>query len=240
MGRRIIQQRRGKGTSTFRAPSHRYLIDLSHRRIDEAEKTGAVMGRVVDIVHDSARTAPVLDVEFEGLERKFVLAMEGVKVGDTVAYGVNAGIIQGNTLPLGSIPEGTPLHNIENRVGDGGKFVRSSGTYGLLISHEGDRTTVQLPSGKIRAFDSRCRATVGIVAGGGRRDKPILKGGKMHHMLKPKAKYWPIVRKVRMNPVDHPHGGGGGGGAGKPTSMRRGTPPGRNVGLISPRRTGKR
>ncbi len=239
MARNIIVQRRGKGTTAFRAPSHRYLVDLVHHRLDEAERTGAVRGKVVDIVHDPARSAPVLDVEFEGGERGFVLAMEGVKVGDAVAYGVKAGIAQGNTLPLASIPEGTPVHNIENRVGDGGKFVRSSGTYGLLISREGNRSTVQMPSGKLKAFDARCRATIGIVAGGGRRDKPILKAGKMHHMLKPKAKYWPIVRKVAMNAVDHPHGGGAK-RPGGPTSKRRGTPPGRNVGLIAPRRTGRR
>jgi large subunit ribosomal protein L2 len=239
MGKRIILQRRGKGTSTFRAPSHRYLVDLRYRRIDEVEKNGVIRGKVVDILHDPARSAPLLDIEFEDGERRYALAMEGVKVGDTISYGTNAPVVQGNTLPLASIPEGTPIHNIEHRVGDGGKFIRSSGDYGLLISHDGKRTIVQLPSGELKTFDSQCRATIGIVAGGGRRDKPLLKAGKKYHALKHKAKYWPVVGKVNMNPVDHPHGGGSG-KPGKPTTMKRGTPPGRNVGLIAPRRTGKR
>ncbi|MEE9593805.1 MAG: 50S ribosomal protein L2 [Candidatus Hydrothermarchaeales archaeon] len=239
MGTPVIHQRRGKGSSTFRAPSHRYLVDLKHRSIDEKEEKETVKGKVVDIVHDPARTAPVLKVEFEDGEKKYVLAMEGVKVGDELSYGASSTLMQGNTLPLGSIPEGTPIHNIENRVGDGGKFIRSSGAYGLLISHDGRQSVVQMPSGGLKTINSRCRATIGIVAGGGRRDKPILKAGKAYHAQKPKAKYWPIVRKVRMNPVDHPHGGGSG-SPGKPTSMKRGTPPGRNVGLIAPRRTGKK
>ncbi len=239
MGRPVIHQRRGKGGSTFRAPSHRYLVDLKHRNVDEKEKEDTVKGKVVDIVHDPARTAPVLAVEFEDGEKKFVLAMEGAMVGDELSYGANSPLVQGSTLPISSIPEGTPIHNIENRLGDGGRFIKASGAYGIVISHDGRRSVVQLPSGALKTVDSRCRATIGIVAGGGRRDKPVLKAGKMHHKLKPKAKYWPIVRKVRMNPVDHPHGGGSR-KPGKPTSKKRGTPPGANVGLIAPRRTGRR
>ncbi len=239
MGKRLISQRRGKGTSVYKAPSHRYLDDVKHRRYDEEEKVGVVRGTVVDILIDPARSAPVVEVQFENEKKILVLAAEGVKVGDEISYGASAEMLQGNTLPLRSIPEGTPIYNVENRPGDGGRFVRASGTYGLLISHDVASAVVQLPSGELKSFDSRCRGTIGIVAGGGRRDKPILKAGKMWHILKPKAKYWPIVKKTNMNPVDHPHGGASG-SPGKPTSMRRGTPPGRNVGLIAPRRTGRK
>lgn len=239
MGKRITSQRRGKGTSVYKSRSHRYLCDLRHKRYDKAERESIASGVIQGIVHDPARTAPVLDVKFESGERTYLLGIEGVKVGDKISYGAKAELIAGNVLPLSNIPEGTPVHNIENQPGDGGKLIRASGTYGLVIAHEADKTVIQLPSGALKHIDSRCRAAIGIVAGGGRRDKPILKAGKMWHMLRPRAKYWPIVRKVRMNPVAHPHGGGSG-SPGGPTSKARGTPPGRNVGLIAPRRTGRR
>ncbi len=239
MGKRITSQRRGKGTSVYKAPSHRYKGEVAHRRYVAGEVAGAVKGKIMEMFRDPARSAPAMNVLYEDGEKDLLLAVEGVRVGDFVFHGAASEVIQGNTLPLSAIPEGTAVHNIERSPGDGGKFIRSAGGYGLLIAHEGKRTVVQLPSGELKSFDSRCRATVGIVAGGGHRDKPILKAGKNWHMLRRQAKYWPIVRKVRMNPVAHPHGGGSG-HPGKPTSMRRGTPPGRNVGLIAPRRTGRR
>ncbi len=239
MGKRITSQRRGKGTSVYKAPSHKYHGRVAYRRYDEEETKGVVRGEIMEMFRDPARSAPTTEILYEDGEKDLLLAVEGTKVGDVVSHGAESEVVQGNTLPLSSIPEGTPVHNLEQRPGDGGKFIRSAGGYGLLISHDRKRAVVQLPSGKLKSFDSRCRATIGIVAGGGRKDKPLLKGGKSWHVLRPRAKYWPIVRKVRMNPVAHPHGGGSG-HPGKPTSMRRGTPPGRNVGLIAPRRTGRR
>ncbi|MFH1774976.1 MAG: 50S ribosomal protein L2 [Methanobacteriota archaeon] len=239
MGKRITVQRRGKGTSVYKAPSHRYIGEAKYRVYDSREKEGVVKGRVLDIIPNPAASAPVVEVQFEDGEKKLLLASEGISVGNEIFCGSAAQVAQGNILPLSKIPEGTPIHNIENKPGDGGRFVRSSGAYGLLIAHEADKSVVQLPSGELKSIDSRCRATIGIVAGGGRRDKPILKAGKMWHMLKPKAKYWPIVRKVKMNPVAHPHGGGSG-HPGKPTCVSRSTPPGRKVGLIAARRTGRK
>jgi len=239
MGKRITSQRRGKGTSVYKAPSHKYLGEIKHGRYDEREKTGVRRGKVLDIIHDPARGAPVIEVKFEDGEKRLLLALEGVKVGDEISCGVAAEIAQGNTLPLSKIPEGTPIHNIENAPGDGGRLVRSSGTYALLITHDVGKSVVQLPSGELKSIDSRCRATIGIVAGGGRRDKPLLKAGKKWHILKSKAKYWPIVGKVKMSPKAHPHGGGSG-TPGKPTSVSRHAPPGKKVGLIAARRTGRK
>ncbi len=239
MGKRIISQRRGRGGSVFRAPSHRYRCDLKYRRYDEAEKQGVVRGKVVDILHDPGRTAPLLEVLFETGERRYMLAQEGVKVGDVVEEGAQAAVAVGNVLPLGRIPEGTPVCNIELHPGDGGRVVRSAGTYGLVVSHEGDSTVVQLPSGSFKTLSSECRAAIGVVAGGGRRDKPVMKAGKKYHMLRSKAKYWPVVRKVAMNPVDHPFGGGSR-SPGKPTTISRRMPPGKKVGQVAARRTGRR
>ncbi len=239
MGKRIIVQRRGRGTSVYKAPSHRYRGEVKYRNIDEKESTGVVRGNIIDIIQDPGRSAPVVKAEFEDGEKRLVLGIEGMQVGGEVSHGIDAEIKKGNTLPLFRIPEGTPVSNVEKLPGDGGKFIRASGSYGLVVSHEGDKAVLQMPSGELKTMHSMCRATVGIVAGGGRKDKPILKAGKMWHMQRPKAKYWPIVRKVAMNPVAHPHGGASG-SPGKPTSVSRNTPPGRKVGLIAPRRTGKR
>jgi large subunit ribosomal protein L2 len=146
----------------------------------------------------------------------------------------------GNIMPLSKIPEGTPVFNIEKNPGDGGKFVRSAGTYALLVAHDGVNSVLQLPSGSMKTINSNCRATIGIVGGGGRKEKPLLKAGKKHHSIRAKRRNWPRVRAVAMNVVNHPYGGGSKQSAGKPDSVSRNAPPGRKVGKIAPKRTGKR
>ncbi|GGJ13161.1 50S ribosomal protein L2 [Halobellus salinus] len=236
MGRRIQGQRRGRGTSTFRAPSHRYKSDLSHKK-DESDDT--VSGTVVDIEHDPARSAPVVAVEFDDGDRRLVLAPEGVAVGDSIQVGVSAEIKPGNTLPVAEIPEGVPVCNIERQPGDGGKFARASGTSAQIITHDRHVTAVKLPSGQTKRLNPECRATVGVVAGGGRTEKPFVKAGKKHHKMKSRGTKWPRVRGVAMNAVDHPFGGGGRQHPGQPKSVSRDAPPGRKVGDIASKRTGR-
>jgi len=236
MGRRIQGQRRGRGTSTFRAPSHRYKAELSHRK---TEDTDVLVGEVVDIEHDPARSAPVANVEFEDGDQRLVLASEGVAVGDTLEVGISASIEEGNTLPLGEIPEGVPICNVESQPGDGGKFARASGVNADLVTHERDAAVVQLPSGEVKRLSPDCRATIGVVAGGGRTDKPFVKAGNKHHKMKTRGGKWPIVRGVAMNAVDHPFGGGGRQHPGRPKSVSRNAPPGRKVGDIASKRTGR-
>ncbi|WP_435333482.1 50S ribosomal protein L2 [Haloarchaeobius sp. TZWWS8] len=236
MGRRIQGQRRGRGGPTFRAPSHRYKSDLKHKT---PEDTDVVSGTVVDIEHDPARSAPVVAVEFEDGDQRLVLAPEGITIGDELQVGVSAEIAPGNTLPLAEIPEGVPVCNIERQPGDGGKFARSSGTSADIITHDRKATVVQLPSGEMKRLDPQCRATVGVVAGGGRTEKPFVKAGKKYHKMKARGTKWPNVRGVAMNAVDHPFGGGGRQHPGRPKSVSRDAPPGRKVGDIASRRTGR-
>ena len=236
MGRRIQGQRRGRGTSTFRAPSHRYKSDLSHKK-DESDDT--VSGTVVDIEHDPARSAPVVAVEFDDGDQRLVLAPEGVAVGDTIQVGVSAEIKPGNTLPVAEIPEGVPVCNIERQPGDGGKFARASGTSAQIITHDRHVTAVKLHSGQTKRLNPECRATVGVVAGGGRTEKPFVKAGKKYHKMKSRGTKWPRVRGVAMNAVDHPFGGGGRQHPGQPKSVSRDAPPGRKVGDIASKRTGR-
>jgi large subunit ribosomal protein L2 len=236
MGRRIQGQRRGRGTSTFRAPSHRYKADLTHKKAEDAD---LVTGEVVDIEHDPARSAPVAHVAFDDGEQRLVLAPEGVGVGDDVEVGVSAAIEPGNTLPLGEIPEGVPVCNVESQPGDGGTFARATGVNATLLTHERDVAVVELPSGEVRRLAPDCRATVGVVAGGGRTEKPFVKAGNKYHKMKSRGTKWPRVRGVAMNAVDHPFGGGGRQHPGQPKSVSRDAPPGRKVGDIASKRTGR-
>jgi large subunit ribosomal protein L2 len=194
---------------------------------------------VVDILHDPGRGAPVARVRYANGEERLVLAPEGIKVGDKLTCGISAPVEPGNTLFLAEVPEGTLIHNIESQPGDGGRFVRSPGASATLIAHELGRATVQLPSGEIKEFDPRCRATIGVVSGGGHMDRPFVKAGKRHHAMLAKGKPYPKVRGVAMNVVNHPFGGRGK-HAGRPKTVARGASPGQKVGLISARRTGKR
>ena len=236
MGKRIRIQRRGKGTPTYRAKSFRRLGAVELPPTPE----GVLMATVTDILHDPGRSAPVARIRYADGQERLVLAHQGIKVGDRMACGISAPVEPGNTLVLAEVPEGTAIHNLESRPGSGGKLVRASGTCALLIAHDVGRAMVQLPSGEIRAFDPRCRATVGVVAGAGRVEKPFVKAGKRYHAMLAKGKPYPHVRGVAMNVVDHPFGGGRGKHAGRPKVVARGAPPGAKVGLIAARRTGKR
>ncbi|WP_336327152.1 50S ribosomal protein L2 [Halovenus sp. HT40] len=236
MGRRIRGQRRGRGGSTFRAPSHRYKASMDHRKLEDKD---IVSGEVLDIEHDPARSAPIADVQFDDGDRRLVLAPEGIAVGDEIQIGVSATIEAGNTLPLAEIPEGVPVCNVEANPGDGGKFARASGVNATLMTHDRNVAVVQLPSDEVKRLDPQCRATIGVVAGGGRTEKPVLKAGKKYHKVKSRGTVWPRVRGVAMNAVDHPFGGGGRQHPGKPKSISRDAPPGRKVGDISSKRTGR-
>ncbi|GAB1299529.1 60S ribosomal protein L8 [Apodemus speciosus] len=147
----------------------------------------------------------------------------------------------GNVLPVGTMPEGTIVCCLEEKPGDRGKLARASGNYATVISHnpETKKTRVKLPSGSKKVISSANRAVVGVVAGGGRIDKPILKAGRAYHKYKAKRNCWPRVRGVAMNPVEHPFGGGNHQHIGKPSTIRRDAPAGRKVGLIAARRTGR-
>jgi large subunit ribosomal protein L8e len=214
--------------------------------LDFAERNGYIKGIVKDIVHDSGRGAPLARVQFKDpyqfrRNTELILACEGMYTGQFVYAGKKAGLTVGNILPLGQIPEGTIICNIEAKQGDRGKFARASGEYGIVISHDLDKGTsrIRLPSGAKKTVLSACRAMIGLVAGGGRTDKPILKAGRAYFKYKAKRNEWPRVRGVAMNPVEHPHGGGNHQHIGKPATVARHTPAGRKVGLIAARRTGR-
>ncbi|OPY21991.1 MAG: 50S ribosomal protein L2 [Methanomethylovorans sp. PtaU1.Bin093] len=237
MGKRIISQNRGRGTPTYRAPSHRYKASLKHPKVNDNE---ILTGTVVGLEHDPARSAPLAKVSFANGEERMIVAPEGMAVGTIISCGAEAEVRPGNVLPLSNIPEGVPVCNIESKPNDGGQFARSSGVYATVVSHDKGKTVVQMPSGEMKWLNSKCRATVGIVAGGGRLDRPFLKAGKKYHKMKTRAAKYPRVRGVAMNVIDHPFGGGNRQHPGRPTTVGRNAPPGRKVGQIAARRTGRR
>merc|ERR1711923_676145 len=136
---------------------------------------------------------------------------------------------------------GTIICNIESKVGDRGSYARGSGCYATVITHDEDKGTsrLRLPSGGKKTVSSNVRAQIGIVAGGGRTDKPLLKAGNAYHKYRVKRNCWPKIRGVAKNPVEHPHGGGNHQHIGKPSTVRRDASPGKKVGLIAARRTGR-
>jgi large subunit ribosomal protein L2 len=196
-------------------------------------------GKVIQIDHDPGRTAPIATARIVGGERDGrtykILATESLYIDQEITVGENSEIVAGNVLPLHAIPEGTPIFNIESQPGDGGKFVRAGGTVAAVVSH-GTRTVVQLPSGQFKPFHRDCRATIGVVAGGGRHEKPLIRAGKKFHAFRSRAKKYPRVSGVAMNPVDHPHGGGAHQHVGKPSTVSKHAPPGRKVGRLSPKK----
>ena len=168
-------------------------------------------------------------------------APEGLYTGQFIYAGKKATLTIGNTKPVGEMPEGTIICNVEEKAGDRGAIARASGDYAIVVAHNPDAgiTRIKLPSGSKKVIPSSCRATVGQVAGGGRTEKPLLKAGAAYHKYKAKRNSWPKVRGVAMNPVEHPHGGGNHQHIGHASTVRRDAPPGQKVGLIAARRTGR-
>jgi large subunit ribosomal protein L8e len=246
MGRVIRAQRKGRGSVFTAVTTHRKGAPKL-RAVDFGERRGYVRGVVKEIIHDPGRGAPLAVVHFKHpykykTAKELFIAAEGTYTGQFVYCGKNAKLAVGNVLPVGSLPEGTIIFNIEEKPGDRGKLARASGTYATIIAHNTDEgvTRIRLPSGTKKKILSKCRAMVGIAAGGGRPDKPVLKAGNSYHKYRAKRKCWPIVRGVAMNPVEHPHGGGNHQHIGKAATIRRDAPAGRKVGLIAARRTGRK
>jgi len=245
MGKCILSQRRGAG-SIFTAHTHKRKGAAKLRPLDFGERRGFVKGTVREIVHDSGRGAPLALVQFRHPYKykrvqARMIAVEGMATGQFVYCGKRAELTIGNCLPLKMVPEGSIVCNVELKTGDRGAIARASGEYCIVISHlpEQERTRIKLPSGEKKSLSWNCRAMIGIVAGGGRTEKPLLKAGAAHYAAKAKRKNWPNIRGVARNPVEHPHGGGNHQHIGHPSTVQRGCPAGQKAGLIAARRTGR-
>lgn len=241
MGRRIRVQRRGRGASTFRASTHKrvapamYPLEVTTKESYET----ATNGIIEKLVHDPGRGSPLAFVRFEDGNTCYSVVPEGVFVGQRIQMGGKAAVEVGNILPVGKIPEGTIVCNVELHPRDGGKIAKSSGTYATVVGHTPQGTIVKLPSGKTSYINDYCRATIGVVSGAGRTEKPFLKAGPVFHLKKAKGHKYPRTRGRAMVAAVHPYGSSKR-SARKVTTTSHGAPPGQKVGLIAARGAGQK
>ena len=174
------------------------IIDFKRNKVD-------VPATVKSIEYDPNRTANIALICYADGEKSYIIAPNGLKVGDVLMNGENAEVKVGNCLPLSAIPVGTEIHNVELYPGKGGQLVRAAGNTAQLMAKEGKYATLRLPSGEMRMVPIICRATIGVVGNGDHNLINLGKAGRKRHMG-----IRPTVRGSVMNPNDHPHGGGEG------------------------------
>ena len=190
---RITVRHRGGGNRT------------KYRVIDfKRDKTG-MNATVQTIEYDPNRSAHIALLQYEDGEKRYILAPNGLNVGDTVRSGADADIKPGNALPMANIPVGTFIHNVEMYPNKGAQLVRAAGNMAQLMAKEGEYALVRLPSGELRNFSANCMATIGQVGNIDHENVSLGKAGRKRHMG-----WRPTVRGSVMNPCDHPHGGGEG------------------------------
>ena len=192
-GGRITMRRRGGG--------HKKKLRL----VDFARNKKGIPARVEEIQYDPNRSANIALLCYADGERRYIVAAQGLQVGKTIVADEKVEIEIGNAAPLGALPVGTNIHNIELQIGKGGQMARSAGSFATISGHDKEYTIIKLPSGEVRKVHSRCMATIGIVGNLDHEKLNIGKAGRSRWLGRR-----PKVRGVVMNPVDHPHGGGEG------------------------------
>ena len=237
MGKRLRQQRRGKGSNAYTKPPKSGKVDafLPSRPSEQQ----LIEGEVMEFIDNPLHSAPLMRVHYSDNSEGVLIAPEGIHIGDKLQEGANASLALGNVLPLSNIKDGVFVCNVELRPGDGGKLARSSGAYATVVSHSENTVTLMLPSKHTIEVSGACRAEIGVAAGGGATTAPIMKAGKSHYMMHAINAKWPVNRGVKMNPVDHPFGGKQH-HKGYSSMVSRNAPPGAKVGHIAARRVGRK
>lgn len=236
MGKRTLVRRRGRGGMQFRAATTGKLLPAKYPRFGLSEQRE---GQVVDLVHERGRDAPLAKVRFDDGSASYIPAILGTKVGSKIQFGLKSGISPGNVISIQNIPDGTIVSNIEKHFGDGGTIVKSAGTSATVFSHSSEGVKIKLPSGKFTTLNPKNRAMIGTLAGGGAGDRPFMRAGNAWRRKRSKGQKYPIVRGVAQAAYVHPHGGGRHQHVGKSSTVSRNAPPGRKVGSIAARKTGR-
>ena len=201
LNRKAGRNNQGRLTVRHQGGGHKRL----YRVIDFKRNKDGVPAKVASIEYDPNRSARIALLNYVDGEKRYILAPNGLKVGDMILSGPEADIKVGNSLPLKNIPVGTLIHNIELKIGKGGQMVRSAGAAAQLMAKEGSHALLRLPSGELRKVHINCKATVGQVGNLEHENITIGKAGRSRWLG-----IRPANRGVVMNPVDHPHGGGEG------------------------------
>ncbi len=191
----------GRTTSFFRGGGHKQ----SYRYVDFKRRKFDVSGTVERLEYDPNRSAFIALVKYDDNELAYIIAPQRLKAGDKVVAAQKADIKPGNAMPLGSIPVGTIIHNVELKIGGGGKLARAAGCYAQLVGKDSGYAQIKLQSGELRVVRAECMATVGAVSNPDNQNQSIGKAGRNRWLGRR-----PHNRGVTMNPVDHPHGGGEG------------------------------
>jgi len=241
MGKRIIQQRRGRGTSTYRAHSFRFEGKTSYNTYN---KDAEMKGTILDIVHSKGHSAPLLKVRYENGKEALIPAVSGAYIGQEFTINQKLNVLKdelkkGSAYLLKNIPEGTSIYNIEMTPGDSGKLVKAGGSFAKIVSHIKGHTKIILPSKKEKLLNGNCRAFIGEIGAGGRLEKPFMKAGTKSMAMKKKNKLYPRTSGVAMSAFDHPHGSTRSLRKGRPTIAPKNAPPGRKVGMLRPKHTGR-
>lgn len=236
MGKRIITQRRGRATSTYKVKGKAFRYKLGYPRNLSGK------GKVVKIINSPAHTAPIAKIVLQNKDVKetsfYIPAYKGMYEGQEIDFDSKEAH-NGKIMQLKDLSIKTPIYCVESTPGNGGTLIRSGGQYATVTKFIGDQVVVTLPSKKQRKFNPKSRAVIGVVAGHGRLEKPVVKAGKKYKMMKARSKLWPRTGALKMNAVDHPFGSGRGKNPKSKISKRHASP-GKKVGLVRPKRTGKK
>jgi len=234
MGKKLRVQRRGRGTPTFKARSVGKIAPAKYPQDDN------VSGVVTDLMHEPGRGTPLAYISLDSGSGYYAVATEGIYINQPISIGAEAPLKIGNVRPVGLIPVGTMVSNLEFKPGDGGRIAKSSGSFAMVVTHGEKGTVIKLPSKRNITISSNCRATIGIISSGGRTEKPFLKAGEKSKMKKAKGQIYPTTKGIKMTAASHPHGGGRHRRPGSSTTVSRHAPPGAKVGLIAARNSGRR
>lgn len=234
MGKRIIQQARGKGSSTYRVRKKAFKFKIQFpSNLEYSEKKATV----IKILNSSAHTCPLAKISY--LKNSFYVPAFNLMYEKQQISFDGKSVVSGAILPLDKIPVKTRVYCIESRKGDGGKYIKSGGNSGIVTRKVANQVFVLMPSKKEKAFNKNSRAIIGEISGEGRKEKPLMKAGKMFYIKKSKSKLWPRTSALKVNAIDHPFGSGRG-KVPKSKIAKRNSSPGQKVGLLRPRQTGKR
>lgn len=230
MGKRIVQQARGKGSLTYRVRKKAFKHKIGYPLLNFSGK-----GKVTKLFNSKAHTTPLVKIS-SGNDSFTIPAANEVYEGQEVE--VNGKPENGNVLKLKDIPQGTKVFNIESYPGSGGKYMRAGGCSAIVMGKDKKGIEIMIRRRKIK-LNENCRATIGVCSGDQRKLKPIIKAGKKHHMMKSIGRKWHLTSAVKVNAIDHPFGGGRGKRI-KPKISKRNSSPGQKVGHVRPKRTGKK
>lgn len=230
MGKRIVSQARGHGSLTYRIRKKAFRHKISYPNAKGKAK-------IIKLIHSAGHTSPLIKLQ---IDKKifYNLAFQNAFEGQEINIGKAEKAKEGDIINLEDGKIGMKVYNIETKPGEGGKLVRTAGSSAHIAKKEKNKVFLLMPSKKTIGFNKKSRASIGVIAASGRLDKPLRKAGKRFYAMKAKGRKWHFTSAVKVNAIDHPFGGGRGKRI-KSKIAKRNAPPGKKVGLLRPRRTGR-